>query len=122
MDNPQANDRHKVDAVKALDALAAPEASRFASDADRIVIKIDLGADVRAQGRESSASDVLIINKPLKLGPHNNEVVDAIPNNSIDEAPARRKRGRPRGSRNKPKTKEAEELPFTDGGGNGDAV
>jgi hypothetical protein len=47
--NPKANDKHKIDALKALDDLADPGPSRFAEDQDRIVIKIDLGADVRAK-------------------------------------------------------------------------
>jgi hypothetical protein len=60
MDDPRANHRHKVDAVKALDALA-DNGPQSAPEAERIVIKIDLGADVRAQGREPNPSDVIII-------------------------------------------------------------
>src|SRR5262249_48001894 len=48
MDSPTANDRHKVDAVKALNSLADP-GPQAAAEQDRIFIRIDLsaGSDVK---------------------------------------------------------------------------
>jgi hypothetical protein len=61
MDDPKANARHRVDSIKALDNLAAngPEA---AAEQEHIIIKIDMGADLRAKGREPNPADVVIIN------------------------------------------------------------
>jgi hypothetical protein len=109
MDNPKANARHVVDAIKTLDQLATPEASRF-DDRDYISIRIDLGADTRAKGQPSNPGDVLIFDAPIRPV----DTIDAtsapvrsIPNNSIDELPPiRRGRGRPKGSKNKPKQPE----------------
>src|SRR5262249_6427592 len=60
MDEPRANARHRVDSIKALDSLAAngPEA---AAEQERIIIKIDLGADTRAKGQAPNPGDVVII-------------------------------------------------------------
>jgi hypothetical protein len=60
MDNPESNARHKVDAIKTLDALAGGN-SPEAKQQDRIVIKIDLGADIRAAGGTPDPKDVLVI-------------------------------------------------------------
>ena len=57
--NPKANDKHKIDAVKALDGLAGntPDA---AIDQDRITIVIDMGSDVRARGGVVTSKDILM--------------------------------------------------------------
>jgi hypothetical protein len=44
MDNPNANERHRVDAIKTLDALAANGPEKVPA-ADRFIISIHLGAD-----------------------------------------------------------------------------
>ena len=44
MDNPDANERHRVDAIKTLDALAA-NGPQAAPAADRFVIHIDISGD-----------------------------------------------------------------------------
>jgi hypothetical protein len=56
--------RHRVDAAKALDAIASPVAQAAASDANRFIIRIDLSAG--ASGREV----VEVFNRPLAIGPN----------------------------------------------------
>src|SRR5262249_41147915 len=46
--NERANDKHRIDAVKALDSLTGNPAE--IEQKDRIYIRIDMGADVRAAG------------------------------------------------------------------------
>ena len=53
MDDPRANARHRVDSVKALNAIADP-GPEAAAEQERIFIRIDLGADVRAKGMEAA--------------------------------------------------------------------
>src|SRR5262249_21574119 len=60
MDDPRANARHRVDSIKALDAIADP-GPEAAAEQERIVIRIDLGADLRAKGQEPDPADVVII-------------------------------------------------------------
>ena len=107
MSDPKANPRHKVDAIKALDQLAGftPQTSR--DDMDRVVIKIDLGADLRAKGLPSDPGDVLIVDVPANPKP-NPDTIDTTTDNTIDATtddpiPVRRGPGRPKGSKNKPK-------------------
>jgi len=69
MTDPRANAKHKVDAIKTLDALADPGPSRFEQDQDRIIIRIDLGADTRAKGQEPNPDDVLIFDAAVKPSP-----------------------------------------------------
>jgi len=56
MRNPNANERHRIDSIKALDALAqnGPES---VPAADRILIRIDLGGDVVERYNKSRAID-----------------------------------------------------------------
>src|SRR5215831_4408340 len=60
MDDARANARHRVDSIKALDSLAA-NGPGAAAEQERIVIRIDLGADTRAKGQEPNPGDVVII-------------------------------------------------------------
>src|SRR5215831_13420684 len=46
MDDPKANARHRVDSIKALNAIADP-GPEAATDQERIVIRIDLSADTK---------------------------------------------------------------------------
>jgi hypothetical protein len=113
MDDPKANARHRVDSVKALDSLAA-NGPKDAPEQERIVIKIDLGADLRAKGLPSNPSDILIVDVPANPKPNPNPIdvtpSHSIPDNTInttdDPIPVRRGPGRPKGSRNKPKPPE----------------
>jgi hypothetical protein len=103
MIDPKTNPKHKIDAVRALDQLADPGPQRALDDSDRITVTINLGADEKLVFDCGSG----------KPNPPNNNVIDAIPDNTSDEAPVRRGPGRPRGSKNKPKVVAAEELlPF----------
>jgi len=60
MMDAKANARHKVDAIKTLDALAGGN-SPETKQQDRIIIRIDLGADIRAAGGTPDPKDVLVI-------------------------------------------------------------
>jgi hypothetical protein len=128
MDDPKANDRHRVDAIKTLDALADPGPSRF-DDRDFISIRIDLAADTRIKGQEPNPNDILEFTAPVRsTNPNNTDVIDAAPTpnraiaNTSSDDPPRRKRGRPPGSKSRPKVVDTEELPFDEGEENGDAV
>jgi hypothetical protein len=123
MDDERANPRHRVDSIRALDALAAPE-SRFAEQRDEVRVIINLGNDEK-----------IVIGGPVKPTPATN-IIDAtptptrsLPNNHTDDPPpVRRGPGRPRGSKNRPKPTDAEaQLPFdaakqTDGEGSGEPL
>jgi hypothetical protein len=60
MDDPKANARHRVDSARALDSLAA-NGPKDAFEQEKIVIRIDLGADLRAAGKEPNPGDVITI-------------------------------------------------------------
>jgi len=59
--------KHRIDSIKALDALADP-GSQHAAPEERIFIKIDLGADVRAKGQEPNPADVITIEATPRAG------------------------------------------------------
>src|SRR5215813_15356939 len=59
--DPKANARHRIDASKALDDLAGFSPQRPAAETDKVIIHIDMGADVRAKGLASDPADVLHI-------------------------------------------------------------
>jgi hypothetical protein len=61
MDDPKANAKHRVDSIKALDAIAAPESQHGTEEKERITIVIDLGADLRAKGQAPNPADVITI-------------------------------------------------------------
>ena len=46
MDSPTSNDRHKVDAVKALNSLADPGPEAAVGE-EKVIIRIDLSADTK---------------------------------------------------------------------------
>ena len=60
-----ANPRHRIDAVKALDALA-DNGPKTASTADRYVIHIDLTADAKLRSAEPDPNDIITIDVPRK--------------------------------------------------------
>jgi hypothetical protein len=70
---------------------------------------------------------VVEFNKTLKPDPHDSNIIDQAPR-EFETIPPKRGPGRPKGSKNKPKTVDAEELfPFvaaktTDGGGSGEPL
>jgi hypothetical protein len=119
--------KHRIDSAKVLNDFAEGGPRSAHDDSDRFIVTINLGADEKLVFDCGS----------VKPNPNNTDVIDAtptpvrfIPNNAIDEPPpVRRGPGRPKGSRNKPKIADAEELlPFvtankpTDGGGNANSL
>jgi hypothetical protein len=46
MSDTNANNRHRVDAIKTLDAIATPPGQAAAADQNRFIIRIDLSADL----------------------------------------------------------------------------
>src|SRR5262249_13159344 len=69
MDDPQANARHRVDSIKALDALADPGPQHAAAEQGRFIIRIDLGADTRAKGLEPNPADILVYETTIRPNP-----------------------------------------------------
>src|SRR6516162_6803203 len=60
LSDESANPRHRVDAVKALDAIADP-GPQTAPTVDRYVIHIDLTADARLKSTEPDPNDIITI-------------------------------------------------------------
>jgi hypothetical protein len=60
MDDRRQSARHRVDSVKALNAIADP-GPEAAPEREYISIKIDLSADTRAKGQEPNPGDVITI-------------------------------------------------------------
>jgi len=116
--DPKANARHRIDASKALDDLAGFSPQRPAAETDKVIIHIDMGADVRAKGLASDPADVLHIEAEARPVDAEGRFVDAAPqeramiaaSEQIDQEviPQRRGPGRPRGSKNRPKLVEPE--------------
>jgi len=59
MNDPEANHRHVVDAIKTMDALADPGPQHAPTSAERFVIRIDLTAG-------GNKDDVIVIDKPIR--------------------------------------------------------
>jgi len=115
MMDTKASPKHKVDAIKTLDALADPGAQAAHNDSDRIVIKIDLGSDVRASGGTPTQADILTFEASVRPSPdpNNAEIVRDHHTPMIEQEaiPLKRGPGRPPGSKNKPKLDQQEPLP-----------
>src|SRR5262249_1074714 len=60
MDDPRASARHRVDSIKALNAIADP-GPEGAVEEEKVIIRIDMGADLRAKGQEPNPGDVVTI-------------------------------------------------------------
>jgi len=67
MDDAKANARHRVDCIKALNAIADP-GPEAAADQERVIIKINLGSDTRAKGQEPDPADVITIEATPRPG------------------------------------------------------
>ena len=100
MDDPKANARHRVDSIKALDAIAEP-AQTSHNDADRVVVTITLSSDEKLQfgGTIRPTPDKIIDVAPSQIQPVH------------DPPPIKRGPGRPPGSKNKPKTTNLDDAP-----------
>jgi len=108
--DPKANARHRIDSAKALDDLAGFAPQRPAAEQDRIIIKIDLGADTRARGLEPNPDDVLVFEASARPVDAEGKFIDGtlgapkqVELSEPELIPSRRGPGRPLGSRNKPK-------------------
>src|SRR5262249_39634251 len=67
--NPKTNDRHTIDAIKTLDALADPGAQAARDDSDRVVVTINLGGDQK-----------LVFDKAVKPTPNDDsKIIDVTP-------------------------------------------
>jgi len=66
--SPKASDKHRIDAVKALDSLADPGAQAAHDDSERVIVTINLGADQK-----------LVFNKSVKPDPNDTEIIDVTP-------------------------------------------
>ena len=120
MDDPKQSAKHRIDSAKVLDSFSG-NGPKDAPEQDRIVIRIDMGADTRTKGRESNPADVLVVETTVRPNPdpNNAKIVDAtpssiqsLPDNTVDEPPpVRRGPGRPPGSKNKPKPNQQQPLP-----------
>jgi hypothetical protein len=109
MSNPKESARHRIDSAKVLNDFADPGPSRFEQDEDRVHIVINLGNDEK-----------IVIGGPVKPTPATN-IIDATP--APQELPPPRRRGRPPGSKNRPKVVDAEQLlPFESDEEGNDAV
>src|SRR5262249_48951106 len=98
--------KHRIDSAKVLDSFSG-NGPKDTPEQDRIVIRIDLGSDTRAKGLESNPADVLVIDTVVRPSPNDTETIDSwdapkqLELNQQEAATP--KRGRPPGSKNKPK-------------------
>src|SRR5215510_12829857 len=60
LSDERASPKHRIDAAKTLDQLAGFAPHVAAEQQDRVIIRIDLGADTRAKGLPSDPADVLM--------------------------------------------------------------
>ena len=115
--DPKANARHRIDASKALDDLAGFSPQRPAAETDKVIIHIDMGADVRAKGLASNPADVVHIEAAVRPVDAEGRFVDATPrerppmiaaSEQIEQEVISQRRGpgRPKESRNRPKQPE----------------
>ena len=79
MSDPKQSAKHRIDSAKALDQFAGntPDA---AEQPDRIIIRIDMGADVRARGGVVTQKDILMFEAEApKLPPPKDDGGDGEP-------------------------------------------
>jgi len=119
MSDTKQSAKHRIDSAKVLDSFSG-NGPKDASEQDRILIRIDLGADTRAKGLESNPADVIEFEASVRPNPdpNNTNIIDAtpapiqsLPDNTVNEPPpVRRGPGRPPGSKNKPKTTKPDDV------------
>ena len=112
MSDPKQSAKHRIDSAKVLDDFAA-NGPKAAPEQERVVIRIDLGADTRAKGLESNPADIIEIEAEIRPRDADGKIIDAAPRDhqtpmieadQQEAVPPKRGPGRPPGSRNKPKT------------------
>src|SRR5262249_49810952 len=116
MVDPRQSAKHRIDSAKALDDLAEGGPRAVHGDSgERVIIHIDMGADLRAKGLASDPADVVHIEAEVQ--PNSTidgnwdspkQIVAERPMIEADsqfdqQEPVKRGPGRPKGSRNKPK-------------------
>ena len=83
MRDPNANERHVIDSIKTLDALAANEPATAQNSSERFIITINLGNDEK-----------LRFNKSIRPDPHDTDVeIIEPPQELLAIAAAKRKEG-----------------------------
>src|SRR5262249_3646794 len=108
MDDPKQSAKHRIDSAKVLDDFGA-NGPKAAPEQDRVIIRIDMGADLRAKGLENNPADVLVVETSVQPNPdpNNTHIIDhqtrMIEANQQEAIPLKRGPGRPPGSKNKPK-------------------
>jgi len=114
LSDQRASPKHRIDAAKALDDLARFAPQRPGVEQDRVVIRIDLSADTK------NPADVLEFEASARPVDAEGRFIDAAPRPMIEASeqfdqeevvPVKRGRGRPLGSKNKPKAQERELKP-----------
>ncbi|HTG58467.1 MAG TPA: hypothetical protein VMG63_03535 [Terriglobia bacterium] len=114
LSDQRASPKHRIDAAKALDDLAGFAPQRPGVEQDRVVIRIDLSADTK------NPADVLEFEASARPVDAEGRFIDAAPRPMIEASeqfdqeevvPVKRGRGRPLGSKNKPKAQERELKP-----------
>jgi len=89
MDDTHASPRHRIDSAKVLNVIADPGPE--AEQRDVVVIKIDMGADLRAKGQEPSPSDVVTIEATVQPKPNPIDSWDTPKQLEQENAPPRRR-------------------------------
>jgi hypothetical protein len=113
MSDTKQSAKHRIDSAKTLDSFSG-NGPKDAPEQDRIVIRIDMGADTRVKGEPADPANILVVdavvrpNKPSD----DNKVIDSwdapkqLELNQEEPVPPKRGPGRPPGSKNKLKTED----------------
>src|SRR5262249_35485529 len=116
MSDTKQSAKHRIDSAKVLDSFP-DNGPKDAPEQDRIIIRIDMGADTRTKGQESNPADILVVETSVRPNPNpnNTHTIDhqtpMIEANQQEAIPPKRGPGRPPGSKNKPKTNQQQPLP-----------
>jgi len=116
MSDTKQSAKHRIDSAKVLDSFS-DNGPKDAPEQDRIIIRIDMGADTRTKGQESNPADILVVETSVRPNPNPNNThtinhqTPMIEANQQEAIPPKRGPGRPPGSKNKPKTNQQQPLP-----------
>jgi hypothetical protein len=113
MDDPKQSAKHRIDSAKVLDSFSG-NGPKDALEQDRIIIRIDMGADTRVKGEPSDPANILVVDAvvPPNKPSDDTKVIDSWDTPKQlelnQEEPVPPKRG---GSKNKPKQPELDATP-----------
>src|SRR5262249_11374230 len=120
MSDTKQSAKHRIDSAKVLDSFSG-NGPKDASEQDRILIRIDLGADTRAKGLESNPADVIEFKASVRTTPDPNNPnitppppppLPPPPNTTAnDPPPGRRGQGRPPASKKNPNPTNPDAFP-----------